>query len=233
MEAADLVVINTCAIREAAEAKVVGRQGVLRALKAANPALRVVLTGCAVRERDRAGLARQLPGRRPVPAPRRGAGARRAARPRVRPGPGRRSGARDRRSAPAAGDGGTTLVKGVPVSAADHLAGLARGGRRRWAPCAANRRTAPGSRSSTAATRPAPTASSRSAAARSGAGRSTRSWTRRGRWRRPATARSRSSARTSTATATTCRPRRASPTPARSAGPGGGSTGAAGPTSPS
>ena len=38
MEAADLVVINTCAIREAAEAKVIGRQGHLRHLKAANPA---------------------------------------------------------------------------------------------------------------------------------------------------------------------------------------------------
>jgi tRNA-2-methylthio-N6-dimethylallyladenosine synthase len=61
MEAAELVVINTCAIREAAEAKVIGRQGVLRALKAARPGLRVVLTGCAVRERDRAGLARRFP----------------------------------------------------------------------------------------------------------------------------------------------------------------------------
>lgn len=61
MEAADLVVINTCAIREAAEAKVIGRQGVLRGLKASNPGMRVVLTGCAVRERDRVGLARRFP----------------------------------------------------------------------------------------------------------------------------------------------------------------------------
>jgi len=61
METADLIVVNTCAIREAAEAKVVGRQGVLNTLKAANPSLRVVLTGCAVRERDRSGLRRRFP----------------------------------------------------------------------------------------------------------------------------------------------------------------------------
>jgi tRNA-2-methylthio-N6-dimethylallyladenosine synthase len=61
LEAADLVVINTCAIREAAEQKVIGRQGHLARLKAANPALRIVLTGCAVRERDRAGLSRRFP----------------------------------------------------------------------------------------------------------------------------------------------------------------------------
>ena len=35
MDAADLVVINTCAIREAAEQKVIGRQGHLQRLKAA------------------------------------------------------------------------------------------------------------------------------------------------------------------------------------------------------
>ena len=52
---ADLVVINTCSIREAAEQKVIGRMGVLRELKAANPRLRVVLTGCAVRA-DNAGI---------------------------------------------------------------------------------------------------------------------------------------------------------------------------------
>ena len=60
-EAADLIVINTCAIREAAEHKVIGRQGQLAKLKAANPGLRIVLTGCSVRERDRAGLPRRYP----------------------------------------------------------------------------------------------------------------------------------------------------------------------------
>lgn len=61
MESADLIVINTCAIREAAEAKVIGRQGQLRRLKDAKPGLRVVLTGCSVRESNRAGLARRYP----------------------------------------------------------------------------------------------------------------------------------------------------------------------------
>jgi tRNA-2-methylthio-N6-dimethylallyladenosine synthase len=61
IEAADLVVINTCAIREAAEAKVIGRQGHLARLKTANPGMRVVMTGCSVRESNRAGLARRYP----------------------------------------------------------------------------------------------------------------------------------------------------------------------------
>ncbi|HXI80479.1 MAG TPA: MiaB/RimO family radical SAM methylthiotransferase, partial [Verrucomicrobiae bacterium] len=56
-----VVVINTCAIREAAEAKVIGRQGHLNRLKAANPSLRVVMTGCSVRESNRAGLKRRYP----------------------------------------------------------------------------------------------------------------------------------------------------------------------------
>jgi tRNA-2-methylthio-N6-dimethylallyladenosine synthase len=61
IDAADLVVINTCAIREGAEQKVIGRQGQLARLKAANPGMRVVLTGCSVREPDRAGLRRRYP----------------------------------------------------------------------------------------------------------------------------------------------------------------------------
>jgi len=61
MDEADLIVINTCAIREGAEQKVIGRQGQLARLKDANPGLRVVLTGCSVREPDRAGLRRRYP----------------------------------------------------------------------------------------------------------------------------------------------------------------------------
>jgi len=61
MESADLIVINTCAIREAAEAKVIGRQGQLAKLKAGHAGLRVVMTGCSVREINRAGLARRYP----------------------------------------------------------------------------------------------------------------------------------------------------------------------------
>ena len=61
MDDADLVVINTCAIREGAEQKVIGRQGHLARLKAARPGMRVVLTGCSVREPDRAGLHKRYP----------------------------------------------------------------------------------------------------------------------------------------------------------------------------
>jgi tRNA-2-methylthio-N6-dimethylallyladenosine synthase len=61
LESADLVVINSCAIREAAEHKVIGRMGALATLKAANPALRVVLTGCSVRADETVNLRRRYP----------------------------------------------------------------------------------------------------------------------------------------------------------------------------
>jgi tRNA-2-methylthio-N6-dimethylallyladenosine synthase len=61
MGAADLVVINTCAIREAAEARVIGRQGELARLKSLNASMRVVMTGCAVREMDHERLDRRFP----------------------------------------------------------------------------------------------------------------------------------------------------------------------------
>ncbi|MDQ3937912.1 MAG: MiaB/RimO family radical SAM methylthiotransferase [Chloroflexota bacterium] len=61
LESADLIVINTCAIREAAEQKVVGRMGQLDQLKQLNPALRVVLTGCSVRADNSTTLRRRYP----------------------------------------------------------------------------------------------------------------------------------------------------------------------------
>jgi tRNA-2-methylthio-N6-dimethylallyladenosine synthase len=117
LEAADLVVINTCAIREAAEAKVIGRQGALTHLKAANPSVRVVLTGCAVRERDRDGLRRRFPAvdlfLRPDEEPelveRLGLAFAQGAVGLEHPAALPRTAA-------------TTIVGGIPVSAADHLA---------------------------------------------------------------------------------------------------------------
>ncbi len=61
LESADLIVINSCAIREAAEQKVIGRMGHLANLRAANPALRVVLTGCSVRADNTAALHKRYP----------------------------------------------------------------------------------------------------------------------------------------------------------------------------
>jgi tRNA-2-methylthio-N6-dimethylallyladenosine synthase len=61
LESADLIVINTCAIREAAEQKVIGRMGHLARLRAANPALRVVMTGCSVRVNNTDGLKKRYP----------------------------------------------------------------------------------------------------------------------------------------------------------------------------
>ena len=223
MEAADVVVINTCAIREAAEAKVIGRQGHLNRLKAANPSLRVVMTGCSVRESNRDGPRPPLPGGGPVPAPGRGAGARRPPRPRLRAGARRRAGATT----------AATTVKGAPGLGRDAPRPGARRRDRRRRGRAGAPRSAPGCRSSTAATRPAPTASSRSAAGRSGAARSTRSSTRHARSAPPATARSRSSARTSTPTATTSRRSRGSRTSTPSAPSAATRTATARPTSPS
>jgi tRNA-2-methylthio-N6-dimethylallyladenosine synthase len=108
MDVADLVVINTCAIREAAEAKVIGRQGHLNRLKAANPGLRVVMTGCSVRESNRAGLARRYPAIDVF------------LRPDEEPELIDRLGLASAQ-APVGATAATTLVHGAPVSDATHL----------------------------------------------------------------------------------------------------------------
>jgi tRNA-2-methylthio-N6-dimethylallyladenosine synthase len=61
LDDADLIVINSCAIREAAEQKVIGRMGQLATLKRERPGTRVVLTGCSVREDNRDVLRRRYP----------------------------------------------------------------------------------------------------------------------------------------------------------------------------
>ncbi len=119
LETADLIVINTCAIREAAEQKVIGRQGQLAKLKVANPGLRVVLTGCSVREPDRAGLRRRYPAVDLFLRPGRGARARRSARPGLGPGA---VGLGSGWPGPAFTTGATTRVGRKVVGAADHLA---------------------------------------------------------------------------------------------------------------
>ncbi len=61
MASAGLIVINSCAIREQAEQKVIGRMGVLARMKSADPGLRVVLTGCSVRADGLVDLRRRYP----------------------------------------------------------------------------------------------------------------------------------------------------------------------------
>ena len=218
MEAADLVVINTCAIRELAEAKVIGRQGHLAAPQGRQP----VAAGRPHRlRRPRARPRRpgaSLPGGRPLPAARRGARARRS--PRARLGAGDRWGGRcgrhdgrrtDRgrgRRPPRRDAGGGRRRRLRPARlggvrlAADHL-------RLRQDLHLLHRAVQP----------------------RPGAKPAVRRDRRRGPDDRRGrlSARSPSSARTSTPTATTCRPSRASGTSPPSAGPAAASTSGRGP----
>jgi tRNA-2-methylthio-N6-dimethylallyladenosine synthase len=113
MDLANLIVINACAVREHAEAKVIGRQGQLAELKRAKPGLRVVLTGCGVRESERSGLARRFPAVDMF------------LRPDEEPELALRLGlvsAQAPVGLQAAATAATTVVSGRPVSAADHLA---------------------------------------------------------------------------------------------------------------
>lgn len=61
LEAADLVIINTCSVRQAAEVKAISKAGTLRALKLSRPDLLVALGGCMVAPTTIPELHRRLP----------------------------------------------------------------------------------------------------------------------------------------------------------------------------
>src|SRR3954453_21347214 len=60
VEEADLVVFNTCSVREKAEDKVFSDLGRIKELKAANPALMVAVGGC-VASQEGAGILARAP----------------------------------------------------------------------------------------------------------------------------------------------------------------------------
>ena len=142
----------------------------------ANPGAACGHDGCSVRANNGRRAQEAIPAGRPVPATRRGARADHA------PGPGRPTApdcSRRRRATQRVGASFAATADGCPAPAP-----------RPWGRAASPRQhVTPGCRSSTAATRPAPTASCRSRAGPSGAGRSTTSSPRRVRWPRPAIAR--------------------------------------------
>src|SRR2546428_5020285 len=59
-EDADVILLNTCAIRERAEERVLGRLSDLARLKSARPSLRLGLLGCMA-QHNRAALIEQAP----------------------------------------------------------------------------------------------------------------------------------------------------------------------------
>ena len=50
IEDADLIIINTCCVRESAENKILGKIGELKRLKQQNPHLQIAVTGCMVQQ---------------------------------------------------------------------------------------------------------------------------------------------------------------------------------------
>src|SRR5579862_7685067 len=60
VEEADVVVLNTCCIRENADNKLYGNLGQLRAVKAARPDLQIAVSGCLA-QKDRDLIQRRAP----------------------------------------------------------------------------------------------------------------------------------------------------------------------------
>ena len=60
VQEADLVVLNTCVVRQSAENKVLGTLGLLKGLKKEHPGILILVTGCFV-DSDIGGLERRFP----------------------------------------------------------------------------------------------------------------------------------------------------------------------------
>src|SRR5665648_733180 len=50
LESADLVIVNTCCVRESAENKILGKIGELKKLKERNPKVKIAISGCMVQQ---------------------------------------------------------------------------------------------------------------------------------------------------------------------------------------
>ncbi|MDR3288040.1 MAG: tRNA (N6-isopentenyl adenosine(37)-C2)-methylthiotransferase MiaB [Peptococcaceae bacterium] len=53
LQEADLIIVNTCCVRESAENKILGKIGELKRLKESNPGLKIAVSGCMVQQPDR------------------------------------------------------------------------------------------------------------------------------------------------------------------------------------
>ena len=60
-EKSDLVLYNTCTVREHANLRVYGRLGVLKRFKAENPDMIIALCGCMMQEREVVSKIQELP----------------------------------------------------------------------------------------------------------------------------------------------------------------------------
>ena len=61
IEKADVIVLNTCVVRQSAEDKAIGRITTLKPLKEENPNITINLMGCLVGVRGQEKLQKQLP----------------------------------------------------------------------------------------------------------------------------------------------------------------------------
>jgi tRNA-2-methylthio-N6-dimethylallyladenosine synthase len=60
VEDADVVVLNTCCIREHADERLYGHLGALKSLKARRPSMQIAVAGCLA-QKDRAGILERAP----------------------------------------------------------------------------------------------------------------------------------------------------------------------------